>query len=70
MRRAIEWMTDNHVAANLLMLLIILAGVVALFSLKQEVFPEIEMDSITIQMAYRGASPDEIENSIVMKNCG
>lgn len=67
MKRAIEWMVENHVAANLLMILIVLAGIVSLFSLKMEVFPEITMDSISIQMVYRGASPDEIENSIVMK---
>jgi multidrug efflux pump subunit AcrB len=36
-------------------------------SLKQEIFPEIDMDMVTIEVMYKGASPDEIESSIVQK---
>lgn len=65
MKSIISWMADNSVAANLLMLLIILGGTVSLFTLKMEVFPEIERNTVTVQVVYRGATPDEIENSVV-----
>ena len=43
MNRAIAWFAENHVAANLLMLLIILAGLMSSIGLRQELLPEIEL---------------------------
>jgi multidrug efflux pump subunit AcrB len=43
-------MAENHVTSNLLMLLIILVGLVSLTTLKQEIFPEVEMDIVSIQV--------------------
>ena len=44
----IAWMAKNRVAANVLMLILIVGGLVTLASgIKQEVFPEVEMDMIT-----------------------
>ncbi|PID27230.1 MAG: acriflavin resistance protein [Candidatus Cloacimonadota bacterium] len=67
MNRIISWMATNHVAANLGMLLIIFVGGISLFSLKQEIFPELPLNMISINTVYRGATPDDIENSIVLK---
>ena len=67
MRRAIGWMARHGVAANLLMVLIILAGFVSLISLPQETFPEISLDTIQVQVQYPGASPDEVEQAIVRR---
>lgn len=60
-------MSQNHVAANLFMFLIIFAGFMSLKSINQEIFPEMEMDMITIEMVYPGASPEEMEESIAIK---
>ncbi len=67
MKKAIEWMIDNHVTVNLVMLLIIFSGVVASLKINQEIFPEIKVDLISIQVVYRGATPEDIENSVVTK---
>ena len=60
-------MARNGVAANLLMLFILIAGLFALGGLVQEVFPEISMDRVSVSVAYPGATPSEIEESIVLK---
>ena len=67
MKGAIAWMARNSVAANLLMLFLVLVGFVSVSSIVQEVFPEASLDSIQIRVTYPGASPEEIEESIVQK---
>ncbi len=67
MNRLIGWMAAHPVAANLLMMLIIIAGVVSAVGLRQEVFPEINFDAIEVRVVYQGASPDEVEASIVQR---
>ncbi len=66
-RGAVAWMARNGVAANLLMFFILAAGVVALGSIVQEVFPEFSLDQVQIQVEYRGATPEEIEESVVQR---
>lgn len=60
-------MARNGVAANLLMFLIIVGGFISFSSVVQEVFPEFSLDSIQIRVEYLGASPDEVEESIVLR---
>jgi len=67
MRSAIAWMNENHVAANLLMLFIVVSGIVSLINVKQEVFPEIPLDFITVEVVYRGASPKDVEETVCIK---
>ena len=67
MKGAIRWMAQNHVAANLLMMLFVVGGLVMLRSIKQEIFPEVSLDAIQIQVPYPGASPEEIEDGIILK---
>lgn len=62
----LAWMARNRVAANLLMLVIIAAGIVGLISVKQEVFPEFSLDMVTVTVPYPGASPEEVEQGIVL----
>ena len=60
-------MAHNHVAANLLMAVFIVGGLVLGRSIKQEVFPEVNLDQVTISVAYPGAGPDEVEEGIILK---
>jgi multidrug efflux pump subunit AcrB len=64
---AIAWFARNHVAANLLMFMLILGGLVALPSIKREIFPEINIDMISVSVEYPGASPSEVEESICLR---
>lgn len=67
MNRQVTWMAKNHVAANLLMMLFVIGGLVLGYSIKQEVFPEILLDQIQVSVAYPGASPEEVEEGIILK---
>ena len=67
MRGIISWFAKNHVAANLLMLFLILAGIVTGLTMKVEVFPEFSLDMITVTTVYPGASPSEVEEAIVRR---
>lgn len=65
----IAWFARNHVAANLLMLGIMIAGVATLFSGKipLEVFPDFPDRTISVNVPYPAATPDETEEMIVLK---
>jgi len=65
MKGAVAWFAENHVAANLLMMFLLLAGVVTALTMKIEVFPETSLDRIQITTIYRGASPSEVEEGVV-----
>ncbi len=62
----IAWMTNHKVAANLLMLIFLLGGIFFSFTIKKEVFPEFDMDEVTVSVAYSGATPEEVEQGIVL----
>lgn len=62
---AVSWMARNRVPANILMVFFLLGGILMLFNIKQEVFPEFEMDMVNISVAYPGSSPEEVEKGIV-----
>lgn len=64
MNRAIAWCAQNPVAANLAMVLILVVGLGTLPTLRQQLIPTIELDSILVTIVYPGASPGEIESSI------
>lgn len=66
-RGPIAWMAKNGVAANVLMLILIVGGLVTLASgIKQEVFPEVELDVVSVQITYPGASPAEVEQAVIL----
>jgi len=67
MKDAIRWMAQNHVAANLLMLVFIVGGLILSVSIKQEVFPEVALDRVVVSVAYPGAGPEEVEEGVVLK---
>lgn len=60
----LAWMAQNPVAANLLMLFLVLGGLAGALTTKQEVFPEFEIDLVTVSVPYPGASPLEVEQGI------
>ena len=64
MNKIIEWFAVNRVAANLLAAFILLAGLLAIPKIKQEVFPEFDSDWVLIEVSYPGAAPEETEEGI------
>lgn len=67
MNRIIEWFVHNTVASNLLMVIMVMAGVASLSTLRQEEFPSIDTDVIRITVEYPGASPEETEGSVCIR---
>ena len=64
---AINWFARNPVAANLMMVFIIVSGVIASSLVTEEVFPEVDLDRISIQVPYLGAAPEEVEEAVVIR---
>jgi len=62
----IAWMAGHSVAANLLILVLLIGGIVLAYNIKKEVFPYFDMDIVRITVPYPGASPQEVEQSILL----
>ncbi|MFP4285986.1 MAG: efflux RND transporter permease subunit, partial [Desulfovermiculus sp.] len=62
----LAWMAGNSVAANLIMLLFLVGGLITALNIKQEVFPEFSRDIVSVSVPYPGASPEEVEQGIVL----
>ena len=63
----LAWFAANHVAANILMVFILVSGVLALANVVIEVFPELDTDMVTVRVPYRGASPAEAEEGVCVR---
>jgi multidrug efflux pump subunit AcrB len=64
---AVAWFAKNHVAANLLMALLVVGGLFTVPQIKQEIFPEISLPVVSVSVAYPGASPEEVEQAICVR---
>jgi multidrug efflux pump subunit AcrB len=75
MNSLIAWFARNGVVANLLMITVVGAGLMNVAGIPGvsepaillEVFPEIAVDMVTVQVEYRGAAPEEVEEGICIK---
>ncbi len=67
MTSLIRWFTYNDVAANLLMLLIILAGIYSYPKIPMEILPRFDTDTVNIRASYEGATPVEMEQNVVIR---
>jgi multidrug efflux pump subunit AcrB len=66
-RGLIAWWAGNPVAANLLMLIIMVGGLASLGNITKEVFPTFPSRLLTITVPYPGSSPEEVEQGIILK---
>ncbi len=66
MQKAIQWFSQNHVTANLLMLLVMLAGFATWFKIKKEVLPNVSLDAVVIQVPFPNATPEEVEDGVIL----
>ncbi|MFW6216974.1 MAG: efflux RND transporter permease subunit, partial [Desulfohalobiaceae bacterium] len=65
-RGPLAWMAGNSVAANLIMLFFLLGGLLMARNVTQEVFPEFSLDTVSVSIPYPGASPEEVEQGIIL----
>ena len=64
MNRIVAWFATNHVAANLLMGLAILAGFASLTLIPVKLYPDVDLPIITVTVEYLGAAPEEVESGV------
>lgn len=63
----IHWFAHNPVAANLLMWILVVGGLLALPRTHQEEFPSIEVDAVRVTVPYLGAAPAEVESGVCIR---
>ena len=63
----IGWFIHNHVAANLLMIFFIGGGILAMFSMRTELFPTVDPRTISVSVPFPGATPHEVEDGITRR---
>lgn len=67
MKGIIAWFAHNPVAANLLMWILIVGGLLALPNTHQEEFPTLEVDAVQVNVPYLGAAPAEVESGVCIR---
>ena len=67
MKTLIAWFAKNHVAANLLMGVIILGGLFSLPQMPMKPFPDLDIPIISISVPYLGAAPEEVEDGVCVR---
>lgn len=65
-RGPLAYMARHRVAPNLLLLVLLAGGLVVAPSIEQEVFPELTLDFVTVEIPYPGADPEEVEQGVVL----
>lgn len=63
----IAWWARNSVAANLLMIACFIAGAIAFMNLERELDPSATFNGASINVAWPGASPQEVEEQIILR---
>ena len=63
----IAWFAENHVAANLLMCFILVAGIISTLTIRKQTTPDFQLNTIQVRIPYLGAAPQEVEEGVVIK---
>ncbi len=65
-RGMIAWMVHNPIAANLIMLVLLIGGIWTALHVQKEVQPDFELDIVNVSVAFPGAAPEEVEQGIIL----
>ena len=67
MKQILNWSARHTVFANLLMAIMVIIGVIAVFQIRSELLPQFALDRVSVNVAWEGASPAEVEEGICIK---
>lgn len=67
MKSAVAWFARNNVAANLVMLVFLVGGLISLPAIPQKTFPDIDIDMVSVSVEYLGAAPEEVEEGVCVR---
>lgn len=63
----VAWFARNAVAANLLMVVAFIGGVLGFNSMEREMFPVVPVAGASVTMTWQGASPQDVEEQIITR---
>ncbi|MDP4650386.1 MAG: efflux RND transporter permease subunit, partial [Haliea sp.] len=63
----VRWFVHNPIAANLLMIFLVIGGLLSIPSLDKQFFPQFELNRVSIAMVYPGAGPREVEEQVCVR---
>lgn len=63
----IAWFARNNVAANLLMVILIVGGLYGANAIQKKLFPNLELNIVSVRVPYLGAAPQEVEEGVLLK---
>ena len=66
-RGLINWFIGNPVAANLLMVVLLVGGALSAFNLQRQVFPTISPGTVVVTVPFPGATPAEVEDGVTRR---
>ncbi len=66
MEGLINWFCKNPVAANFLMVPILVIGLMTWPTIKKEIFPETKIDLVLIKIPFPNATPEEVEKGVIV----
>jgi multidrug efflux pump subunit AcrB/outer membrane scaffolding protein for murein synthesis (MipA/OmpV family) len=66
-RGLINWFIRNPVAANLLMLVLLVGGALSAVNLQRQVFPTISPGTVVVTVPFPGATPAEVEEGVTRR---
>lgn len=67
MKGIIRWAIANAPGMNTFVIGVVILGLLSLFSMRRETFPEFELEVVLVSVPYPGADPDEVETAICQK---
>ena len=61
----LSYMTRHRTAANLFLLVMLMAGVVSFPQMRAQFFPDVIIDNVTVSVGWDGAGPEDVDRAIV-----
>lgn len=66
MKKLIKFFIERSLLVNLVSVIIITVGILSAFTLKKDIFPNVDFDLIIISTSYPGTSPEDIEKLVTI----
>lgn len=67
MKPLFRFSVEHSLFVNLVSVFILVAGVVCMFALRREAFPNVSYDIVTVRTDYFGAPPEEVEKLVTIE---
>ena len=66
LKKIVEFSVRSPLVVNLFSVFFVVAGLLALFEIRREAFPNVSYDVVSVQTSYFGAPPEEVEKLITI----